>query len=174
MNELWTDTGAFSLDAGGDPFQPEPFVITPPKPPPCDSCQHFARCARDNLACCAFAAYLAKNGIGARWEHRDPSPEWGAYVERDAEREKAPRCPHCINVISEGREKARIHRGLILELLAERPGMLVSEIADALNATHRSMERAVLRLSAEGKVVSERGKRGIFGRHIVRWSLARG
>lgn len=75
---------------------------------PCPGCEHYQRCATQDLACCAFHAYVSGNQDGdakrrarlVRW-HRTPSSEWYARVFEPFDRDgvsfqgSLPHCPRC-------------------------------------------------------------------------------
>jgi hypothetical protein len=79
--------------------------------PPCSGCEHYAKCATHDLACCSYQAYArAKYNIKAarsykrRQGHRTPSREWYEYVfsddAYDPTKQEMPHCPHCKGVAS--------------------------------------------------------------------------
>lgn len=184
MNDLtaWTESGYYSPDPGladDERFRNEPFVCVPPRRPPCDDCQHSARCARDNLACCAFVVYLSARRPDERHEHRAPSAEWYAYAAREYHLSKPPHCAECAKASrgrGAGEEKAatEARRMRIVALLSERPGLEANEIADAIGVRRKSALKYVTRLEELGLIVGERGKRGLRGHRKVLWSVANG
>ena len=179
MNDLatWTETGAYIPDTADDPFHQEPFFTVPPPVPPCDDCQHSAHCAKNNLACCAFVVYLSARRPDERHSHREPSAEWAAFAMREDLRARTPRCDQCKQAKrgpGAGQEKAitEARRSRILEILAARPGLEASEIAEALGVKREATLKYVTRLEELGLIVGERGKRGLRGHRKVRWSVA--
>lgn len=184
MNDLtaWTESGFYSPDPGladDERFRNEPFVCVPPRRPPCDDCQHSARCARDNLACCAFVVYLSARAQDERFEHREPSAAWAAVAMREDLRGPSPHCTQCAQAKrgrGAGEEKAatEARRARIVALLAERPGLEAIDIAEAIGINRTSALKYVSRMEEMGLIVGERGKRGLRGHRKVRWSVANG
>ena len=77
--------------------------------PPCDACDQARKCRAEKLACCAFSAYSPMQAVGpgyrarvaTRWQHRNPSRAWMAFVDGEATITRGkgrPPCPQCMGV----------------------------------------------------------------------------
>lgn len=140
------DLTAYTIDAGfwSKRYRPEPLVAQIGQPP-CDGCEHIARCARESLACCAYAGWLARRDVRFRSTHREPSAEWYDYAERLGEVGLVPpKCEPCRHKPKRASPKKRrpqrsALQALIVPLLQKRPGMLTKDIAKWLGSSHKSI-----------------------------------
>lgn len=132
-----------------------------PRTPPCDGCEHAARCGKERLACCEYATY-AGSLIGHETLRRTPSAAWYAFVETEGPPPKCE-CKHA-------RPINRKIRAVALQFLKSAPGSSVLEVADAAGVSRKSAKKALQRLNDKGlAAVGEYATEG--GKRVALWRL---
>ena len=134
-----------------------------PKAAPCDGCEHAARCAKERLACCAYAKY-AGSLSGHRTLRREPSAAWYAFVEVEG---PMPACANCGQV----RPMNKNIRVLVARALQGSPGLTARDVGAAAGISRAAAKSALERMRDSGQAEVSGHAKGGPGGPAALWRL---